>query len=42
MEGSSNSLICSEEFHDEAIRRGIKGVEFLDAESVDWPAVKPV
>ncbi|EMN5132433.1 hypothetical protein RVV79_005599 [Burkholderia contaminans] len=42
MEGSSNALICSEEFRHEAIRRGIKGVEFLDAESVDWPAVKPV
>ncbi|MDF3086581.1 imm11 family protein [Burkholderia sola] len=42
MEGSSNSLLCSEDFRDEALRRGIKGVEFLDVESVDWPAVKPV
>ncbi|WP_143331058.1 hypothetical protein [Burkholderia aenigmatica] len=42
MVGSSNSLICSGDFRDEAIRRGIEGVEFLDVESVDWPAVKPV
>lgn len=42
MEGSRNALICSEEFRHEAIRRCIKGVDFLDAESVDWPAVKPV
>ncbi|MEN2474770.1 imm11 family protein [Burkholderia sp. GS2Y] len=42
MERSSNSLICSEDFRDEAVRRGIKGVEFLDVESIDWPGGKPV
>ncbi|AYQ41604.1 hypothetical protein BLA9940_05210 [Burkholderia aenigmatica] len=42
MVGSSNSLICSGDFRDEAVRRGIKGIEFLDVERVDWPAVKPV
>ncbi|WP_174961221.1 MULTISPECIES: hypothetical protein [Burkholderia] len=42
MVGSSNSLICSGDFRDEADRRGITGVEFLDVERVDWPAVKPV
>ncbi|WP_431824466.1 hypothetical protein [Burkholderia sp. F1] len=42
MEGSSNTLICSEVFRDAAIESGVKGIEFLDASAADWPAVSPI
>lgn len=42
MEGSSNTLICSEQFRDAAMEIGIEGVDFLDAAAIDWPTVKPI
>jgi len=42
MEGSSNTLICSEAFRDAAIALGVSGIDFFDAASVDWPTIKPI
>lgn len=41
MEGSSNTLICSEDFC-AYVGDSLSGVEFVDTTDAEWPRIKPI
>ncbi|MCR1005065.1 MULTISPECIES: hypothetical protein [Stenotrophomonas] len=41
MEGSSNTLICSEDFR-AYVGDSLSGVEFVDTTDAEWPRIKPI